>query len=114
MKDPIEIAATAIMLSDGCGLQFGVERTFCDDTRAGEDRPRRCDCKQAGAAAVAALEAAGFVIVRPDEVTEQMAQSAFDVVAHVFKDEGCEPSPADWKLSIKAALRAARRYGGDR
>lgn len=58
-------------------------------------------------AQIAALESAGYVIAHPDQVTEEVAQAAFDVVARIFRDEGCEPNIEDLRKAIVSALRAA-------
>lgn len=60
-------------------------------------------------AVVRALEAK-FVIVDPDNVTDEMAQASFDAVARVFREEGCEPNISDWRVAISAALRAAPKW----
>lgn len=94
MKDPLSIAGDAYERALG-GL------TYSERQRA--DKRMR--------AVIRGLEAAGFRIVHPDQLTDAMTQAAFDTIVSVFQNEGCEPNSADWRGAIAAAIRAAQRYG---
>lgn len=91
MKDILEIAGDAYERACG-GLTYS-ERKIANERLF---------------AVIRALEAAGFVIVRPDEVTDEMMHEAIRTYA-ATKQAGGELHNA-----IAAALRAAPKHGGEK
>lgn len=60
-------------------------------------------------ALIAALEAAGYRIVHPKNVTPDMAYAAFKSVEPVLA-ESTEPNEEDWIVALRAAIAAAPTY----
>lgn len=106
--NPAESAESVEIAADALSVAM-MYQGYSDETRRAEIARNRSLNAQYVRKIFAALEAAGYRIVHPKNVTPDMAYAAFKSVEPVLA-ESTEPNEEDWIVALRAAIAAAPTY----